>query len=394
MLRFVVDPAKRGAAVNYLVSTQTANGSWGDDPYSTALALRALKEAQDGDSIIDNDGDGFSEQQGDCNDADAAIYPGALDLTVDGMDQDCNGVDGPLVGDTDGDGDGFTVAQGDCNDTDANIYPSAFERPNDGIDQDCNGSDATASGSAITSARMFKSVGGEEIVSNTFGAYESVRVDVILDNPDTLIWVIVNNAIGGKVLTVGNQTEGLGFNTLNLPPGDYTLTVVAYSGANFVVEEVRDLPFTIQPGFGIANVILGVLPEFSHVGAVETEEILLLFSNQSNVSGEVAVTYQIRTPSGAILNGGSVPLSLSASAPSLSVTLATFNHTFTEAGEYPIEARLFAGSELLATASAKIFVAPTIRIDPSKTITPQTIPPGENKQIQIDIRLEGVEQGP
>ena len=29
-------------AVNYLTSTQSANGSWNDDPYSTALALRAL----------------------------------------------------------------------------------------------------------------------------------------------------------------------------------------------------------------------------------------------------------------------------------------------------------------------------------------------------------------
>ncbi len=32
--------------INYLVSTQAANGSWNDDPYSTALALQALAEAR------------------------------------------------------------------------------------------------------------------------------------------------------------------------------------------------------------------------------------------------------------------------------------------------------------------------------------------------------------
>jgi hypothetical protein len=36
------DPAGTSGAVNYLSATQAANGSWDDDPYSTALALRAL----------------------------------------------------------------------------------------------------------------------------------------------------------------------------------------------------------------------------------------------------------------------------------------------------------------------------------------------------------------
>ena len=32
--------------INYLASTQAADGSWNDDPYSTALALQALAEAR------------------------------------------------------------------------------------------------------------------------------------------------------------------------------------------------------------------------------------------------------------------------------------------------------------------------------------------------------------
>ncbi len=43
---------------------------------------------------IDDDGDGFSENQGDCDDTDPTIHPGAVDLDGDGIDQDCDGVDG------------------------------------------------------------------------------------------------------------------------------------------------------------------------------------------------------------------------------------------------------------------------------------------------------------
>ncbi|MCP4353308.1 MAG: SUMF1/EgtB/PvdO family nonheme iron enzyme [Desulfobacterales bacterium] len=46
---------------------------------------------------IDIDGDGYKETQGDCNDNDASVYPGAGEILNDGIDQDCNGSD--LIGD-------------------------------------------------------------------------------------------------------------------------------------------------------------------------------------------------------------------------------------------------------------------------------------------------------
>jgi len=93
-----------------------------------------------GKTSKDNDLDGFSKRQGDCNDRDATIHPKAIEICGDGIDQDCNGSD-LSCRDVDNDGDGYTENQGDCNDAIASIYPGATEICDDGIDQDCNGKD-------------------------------------------------------------------------------------------------------------------------------------------------------------------------------------------------------------------------------------------------------------
>ena len=41
----------------------------------------------------ENDGDTYSENEGDCNDKAPAIYPGAIEICGDGIDQDCSGGD-------------------------------------------------------------------------------------------------------------------------------------------------------------------------------------------------------------------------------------------------------------------------------------------------------------
>jgi len=79
---------------------------------------------------------------GDCNDSNSDVYPGAAEI-CDGLDNDCDGLvdEGDVCACTDCDGDGHnSVAHGggDCNDANASIFPGAAEIC-DGLDNDCDG---------------------------------------------------------------------------------------------------------------------------------------------------------------------------------------------------------------------------------------------------------------
>ncbi len=126
---------------------------------------------------LDTDDDGYGDPLGgsftaceqpegrvldfsDCDDRDADVFPGALEV-CDGVDEDCDGVidDGASEPfwypdrDRDGQGDpagavkacaapiGFVASGTDCDDADVAVFSGAPEVPADGIDQDCDGGD-------------------------------------------------------------------------------------------------------------------------------------------------------------------------------------------------------------------------------------------------------------
>ncbi len=93
----------------------------------------------------DEDNDGFTTKEGDCADnpnvtlndnqenpiPSDEINSGATEIRYNGIDDNCNGMD-----DEDADGDNFSVLDGDCDDNNAAIFPGGIEF-RDGLKNDC-----------------------------------------------------------------------------------------------------------------------------------------------------------------------------------------------------------------------------------------------------------------
>ena len=67
------------------LSVSGCNGINAQPDYGVAITDTGL--------IIDDDGDGFAEMDGDCDDSDPAVHPEAKETPGDGVDSNCDGED-------------------------------------------------------------------------------------------------------------------------------------------------------------------------------------------------------------------------------------------------------------------------------------------------------------
>jgi hypothetical protein len=191
----------------------------------------------DDNSTADVDNDGYSPAQGDCDDQDYTVNPGA-DETCNDVDDDCDGeIDNdPVDGDeyyADGDGDGYGSNSniisacskpngyvnegGDCNDSDSLIHPGATETSWDGVDQDCDGMDFNGSSCADyalanalwwldgATANISPRDGSKLLGTITYDLYGAYAYDFYSNSYDN--WLILKFTENGYNIVESSATE-------------------------------------------------------------------------------------------------------------------------------------------------------------------------------------------
>jgi hypothetical protein len=143
-------------------------------------------------NTVDIDGDTYTVNQGDCDDKNPDINPGAEDICGK-VDQNCDKViDACPVIDADGDGfDAISFGGKDCNDDKPTINPGATDICGDGIDQDCSNGDAVCPADPI---ELLSPTGGEQW-SSSFEQSISWKVG---DTPNPVDIVVIEYSRNGR----------------------------------------------------------------------------------------------------------------------------------------------------------------------------------------------------
>jgi uncharacterized protein (TIGR02145 family) len=137
------------------------------------------------------------QQNGYCGDGIVSVELG--EECDDGNNDPNDGCDGCMIVENDLDGDGYSVAQGDCDDNNANVYPGAVEVC-DQIDNNCNGTVDELDQNTFT-GQYIATYNGEGIAATAnegvFGQSILVNLEITGNNERSFIVEYVYPGLGG-----------------------------------------------------------------------------------------------------------------------------------------------------------------------------------------------------
>jgi hypothetical protein len=183
------------------------------------------------------------------------------------------------------------------------------------------------------------------------------------------------------------------WDTSALPPGEYTAALLAADESGVILAE-EAVGFSIEPTVSLSGFAIGAVPRFTNIGAQEAVSLSLSITNRSNVAAGVTVPFEFRSPLGLLIQSGTAGGTVLPEESVAVLSLATFSHTFTETGDYPIQVIVQGDSTVLATLGDVISSVGPFRIDATQSISPQTVPPVGEQRIHLEIHLESIEETP
>lgn len=168
-------------------------------------------------NYIDADGDG-SPLGEDCNDANAAIFPGNDETPYNSIDDDCD----PATPDDDLDNDGFLLAD-DCDDMNPGINPDAEDIPDNGIDEDCDGMDVITTVYDVVLSQQFS------VFPNPATDWLNLHYEATALQPSE---VIITDVMGRKLRAIQENLEGgnIPISLSDFPSGVLILIITTEKG--------------------------------------------------------------------------------------------------------------------------------------------------------------------
>ena len=256
-------------------------------------------EAEDPDDI-DNDNDGFTENQGDCDDFNNTIYPGANEVADNGIDEDCDGQDEVSTSDNDvdNDNDGFTENQGDCDDFNNTVHPGASEIPDNGVDEDCDGVDEITE-EEITELAMEDLQPGDLLITE------------IMNNPNS-----VDDSDGEWFEVYNNTAYDINLNNMGVGSDD---------GIDFMVN------IDVMIGSG-EHMVFGINDDTSTNGGVTVDYAYGNAANLGNSEDEIILSYN-GSPIDRVAYDAGVNFP-DVSGKSMSLDPDSYNSSFNDNGTY------------------------------------------------------------
>lgn len=182
-----------------------------------------------------------------------------------------------------------------------------------------------------------------------------------------------------------------GWNTGIQIPGEYRVVVQALDGSTSQLISEQSIAFNVSPTEKLASIGAEVSPSFALMNSNPDVEISAQLRNSSNQPLAVQIGYEVFSPSGVSLMQGEQSLDVAPEEENKKVVLGALSHVYLESGLYQVVLTILDGVVPDALLSTELFVPPTVRLTVDQDINPETVIPGDERRVQVQIQVKGVD---
>jgi hypothetical protein len=194
-------------------------------------------------------------------------------------------------------------------------------------------------------------------------------------------------------VTIGSGSEQAvpaNWNTGGRTAGQYRIVVQAFDAYEGTLLAESSVPVVVAETRHIEFLIVRPEPAYLPQGASAEIAFSAQILHRSNASFVSDISFSLLAPNGQVLHTSSMQIPVEPAVPQFSVSLGSFSHVFTTPGEYVLRIDSVAGPSPKVQQARPLYIAPDTRVEIEQAISPISVVPDGDKQINLQIRLKGV----